>query len=69
MLMPAAARACPFCQVGGERIALFALVVVGAFIAGAFLVLLWAARSGHFADPAATSRRVLELDRETGVRR
>ncbi len=63
------AEACPYCSVGARGAWPFILVVVGGFIAGAALLLAWSLESGQFEDPDGVSRRVLELDRLTGVRR
>ncbi len=67
-LAPPAALACPFCSIGARDTWTFILLVVGSFIAGAAMVLAWTLRTGQWSDPEGTSRRVLELDRATGVR-
>jgi cbb3-type cytochrome oxidase maturation protein len=67
-LAPRPVIACAFCEVGARDAWRFILIVVGSFIAGAAFVLVWSVRSGQFRDSDVTSRRVLELDRLTGVR-
>ncbi len=64
-----AAHACPICGIGGRDAWSFILVVVGSFLVGAAFLLAWSISSGHFRDAARVSRRVLELDHTTGVRR
>ena len=45
------------------------VLVLGCLLLAAVSLLLWARRRGEFHDPEAAARRLLELDRETGVRR
>ncbi len=45
------------------------LAVLGCLMLAVVSLLLWAARRGEFREPEAAKHRLLELDRETGVKR
>jgi len=44
------------------------VVVLGGLVLSVASLLVWAARRGEFRDPEAAKHRLLELDRETGVK-
>lgn len=44
------------------------MLVVGGFVAAALMLFVWSVRQGQLRDPEAAKHRMLELDRETGVR-
>ncbi len=68
LAIPEVALACPFCNVDGPVIRWFLAFVVGPYILGAVMMLLWSVSSGHYDDAENPKFRMLELDEATGVR-
>ncbi len=68
LALPDVVLACPFCNVDGPVIRWFLVFVVGPYLLGAVMMLLWSVSSGHYEDSENPKFRMLELDEATGVR-